>query len=137
MMDIGPYSKKRVYETFGEWRVPQEFAHSLYNYLVYGFAPGGCFTSILANDWHLAIMRSHPSNTIEALKAATGWIHDYVPQLARGSYDAVDAWCRLDDDARKAILLERDLVLSDKTETIKSLKGESTSVDHLLHYFSG
>jgi hypothetical protein len=126
MMDIGPYSRKRVYETFAEWRVPNEYATSLYNYLVYGFSPGGFFTSVLANDWHLAVMRSHPSNTIEALKAATGWIHDHVPPEARGSYEAVNAWCRLDNDARKAILLERNLVLPSKTEVIKALKGEST-----------
>ena len=126
MMDIGPYSRKQVYETFAEWRVPNEYSTSLYNYLDYGFSPGGFFTSVLANDWHLSIMRSHPSNTIESLKAATGWIHDHVPQLARGSYDAVDYWCKLDDKARQDILIERGVILPSKTEVIKALKGEST-----------
>jgi len=71
-------------------------------------------------------MRSHPSNTIEALKAATGWIHDHVPPQARGSYEAVDAWCDIDTESRKAILLERRLILPSKTEVIKALKGEPT-----------
>ena len=123
MMDIGPYSRKQVLETMVPWKVPKEYADPLYNYLVYGFSPGGFFTSVLANDWHLAIMRSHPSNTIEALKAATGWIHDHVPPQAMGSYAAVEDWCRMDSDERKKILLERNLVLPSKTEVFMALKG--------------
>jgi len=126
MMDVGPYSKKRIYTTFAEWHVPQEYAHPLYNYLVYGFQPGGCFTSVLANDWHMAIMRSHPSNTIPAIKAATGWIHSCVPAQARGSYEAVEAWSRLDSEVRRTVLEQAGLVLPSRTETFKALRGDST-----------
>jgi hypothetical protein len=126
MMDVGPHSRKRIFDSFAEWGVPKEYADPMYNYLVYGFTPGGFFTSVLANDWHLAIMRSHPSNTIQALKAATGWIHDRVPSQARGSYEAVDAWSRLDDAERTEILLEHRLILSSKREVWLTLKGSST-----------
>jgi hypothetical protein len=134
MMDIGPYTKKQIYETFAEWHVPQEFAHPLYNYLVYGFTPGGCFTAVLANDWHRAVMSSHPGNTITALKAATGWIHDRVPSQARGSYEAVDAWSRLDSEVRRSVLEHSGLVLPSRTETFKALRGESTVTAPLDYY---
>lgn len=127
MMDVGPYSRKRILETMANWHVPNDYAQPLYNYLVWGLPPGGFFTSVLANDWAGAIQRSHPNNTIEALKAATGWIYDYVPLEARGSYEAVDAWCDMDTESRKAILLERHLVRSDKEETVMALKGVPTN----------
>jgi hypothetical protein len=126
MMDVGPHSKKRIFETFAEWSVPQEYAAPMYNYLVYGFTPGGFFTSVLANDWHLAMMRSHPSNTIQALKAVTGWMHDRLPRQALGSYEAVEAWSRMDDAERTKILLEHRLILSSKQEVWLTLKGSST-----------
>ena len=126
-MDIGPYSRKQVMTTFVQWDVPKEYADPFYNYLVYGYSPGGFFTSVLANDWSGAVMRSHPSNTIEALKAITGWIRDYIPSQARGSYPAVDHWCRLDSDTRTKILLEHNLILPSKTEVFKALKGESAN----------
>jgi hypothetical protein len=126
MMDVGPHSRKRIFETFAEWKVPKEYADPMYNYLVYGFTPGGFFTSVLANDWHLAIMRSHPSNTIEALKAVTGWMHDRLPRQAVGSYGAVDGWSRMEDAERTEILLEHRLILSPKREVFLTLKGSST-----------
>jgi hypothetical protein len=126
MMDVGPHSRKRIFETFAEWEVPKEYADPMYNYLVYGFTPGGFFTSVLANDWHLAIMRSHPSNTIQALKAVTGWMHDRLPKQAVGSYEAVEAWCRMEDAERTEILLEHRLILSPKREVWLTLKGSPT-----------
>ena len=123
MMDVGPYSRKRVLETMALWNVPKEYADPMYNYLVYGFSPGGFFTSVLANDWHTAIMRSHPANTIDALKAVTGWIYDQMPKQAVGSYEAVDEWCRMDDAKRTKILLEHRLILSPKREVFMALRG--------------
>lgn len=123
---IGPYSRKHIYATFEQWRVPTEYAVSLYNYLTMGLMPGGFFTSVLANDWNGAIVRSHPSNTIEALKAATGWICDHVPSQARGSYEAVEAWSQLSNEARSQALREQGLLLNDKDETLMALKGIST-----------
>jgi hypothetical protein len=123
MMDIGPYSRKQVLETMAKWNVPKEYADPMYNYLIHGFSPGGFFTSVLANDWRTAMMRSHPSNTVEALKAVTGWMHDHLPQEALGSYGAVDGWCRMSDSDRQKILLERCLILESKREVFMALKG--------------
>ena len=131
MMDVGPHSRKRVFETFALWSVPKEYADPMYNYLVYGFTPGGFFTSVLANDWHHAIMRSHPSNTIEALKAVTGWMHDCLPKSALGSYEAVEAWSRLGDAERTEILLEHRIILPPKREVWLTLKGSPTTEPYL------
>ena len=79
-------------QTFADWDVPKDFAQPFYNYLVYGFSPGSCFTAVLANDFASAISRSHPSNTIEAYKALVGWIRDTVPEEGYGSYEKVKAW---------------------------------------------
>jgi hypothetical protein len=71
-MNLTPYSRNRILETFKTWRVDKEFADPMYNYLVLGFSPGSCFTSVLANDFLSAVSRSHPGNTIEAFKHLAG-----------------------------------------------------------------
>jgi len=126
MMDVGPYTRQRIMETCAHWHMSKEYAEPMYNYLVYGFSPGGFFTSVLANDWHTAMMRSHPANTVEALKAVTGWIHDQMPKQALGSYEAVDEWCRMSDTDRQKILLDHRLILESKQEVLMALKGKST-----------
>lgn len=130
-MTVGIYSRNKILETFASWAVPKDFAEPFYNYLVYGFEPGGCFTAILANDWAGAIQRSHPANTVQALKALTGWIQERVPHVARGSYDAVDAWTRLDNSERLQILLDHNLIFEDKKEMMLALKGIPTQEPHL------
>jgi hypothetical protein len=60
------------------------------NYLVYGYAPGSCFSAVLANDFFGAIGSSHSMNSVEAFKALAGWILNAFPAEAYGSYQAVD-----------------------------------------------
>jgi len=121
-MKLTVYSRNRILETFKHWEVPKEFAEPMYNYLVHGFNPGSCFTSVLANDFHGAILRSHPSNTVESLKALTGWIYDTVPRDARGNYKAVDDWCYLKDAERRSILERKKLVHTEQEEIMLTLK---------------
>lgn len=123
-MNLTAYSRNRILETFKTWNVPKDFADPMYNYLVHGFNPGGCFSSVLANDFHGAICRSHPSNTIEAFKALAGWIHAVMPHQSRGSYKAVDDWCYFTEQQRRAILEKDNLVYSEQEEIIKTLKSE-------------
>jgi hypothetical protein len=125
-MDLTQYSRNRVLETFKRWDVPNEFAQPFYNYLVYGYNPGSCFTSILANDFARAIQRSHPANTIEAFKALIGWVGEYMPKEAYGSYDAVGYWCYLTSEARRTILEKDNLIFTSKEETWQALKGMPT-----------
>jgi hypothetical protein len=106
-MNLTKYSRNKILETFQYWSVPKDFADPMFNYLVYGYQPGSCFTSVLANDFSGAIMRSHPSNTVEAFKALVGWINDYVPSMARGSYEVVEAWTNLSDSQRFSFFYRR------------------------------
>ena len=112
-------------KTFSKWHVPKDFADPMYNYLVYGYNPGGCFTSVLANDFQGAIARSHPANTIEAFKALAGWIGNTMPREAFGSYQAVDDWCYLIEGARRVILEEHELIYTAKEELFMTIKEPS------------
>ena len=125
-MKLTPYSRNRLLGTFHKWDVPKDFADPMYNYLVYGYSPGGFFTSVLANDFHSAISRSHPSNTIESLKQLGGWILDQMPLEARGSYNNVEVWCSLPADVRRTILEDHDLIYTEQQEIMMALQGQST-----------
>lgn len=123
-MDITYHSRNKLMQTFAHWDVPKDFADPMYNYLVFGWTPGSCFTSVLANDFASAIARSHPSNTIEAFKALVGWIRDTVPKEAYGSYEAVAKWTALNAEQRRVILEKHKLVFTSKEEVVKILKDE-------------
>ena len=123
-MIITHYSRSRLYATFKEWEVPQDFADPMANYLVYGYEPGSCFTAVLANDFVGAIRSSHPSNSVEAFKALAGWLYSHVPPQAYGSYERERAWLDLDADERRAILEHNRLIYTAQEETWLALKGQ-------------
>lgn len=123
-MKLTRYSQNRLNETFVRWSVPKDYADPIFNYLVYGFAPGSFFTSVLANDFAGAIQHSHPANTVQALKALVGWIGSVCPAEAVGSYEATENWCRLESDVRRKILEGHDLVYTEQEEIMKALKNE-------------
>lgn len=121
-MNLTVYSRKKLMETFAHWDVPKDFADPMYNYLIYGWAPGSCFSSVLANDFAGAISRSHPANTIEAFKALVGWIDSTVPEEAWGSYEKVSAWGGINPEQRRIILEYNGLIYTPKEETWMALK---------------
>jgi len=125
-MKLTNYSRNLLLATFSKWDVAKDFADPMYNYLVHGYAPGSFFTSVLANDFHSAIARSHPANSIEALKHLGGWILDCAPREAHGSYDAVSNWCYLTPEARRQILEEYGLVYTEEKEVWMTLEGKVT-----------
>jgi hypothetical protein len=122
-MKITEYSRNRILCTFAEWEVDKDFAHPIYNYLVFGYSPGSCFTAVLANDFMAAIGSSHPSNTVQAFKALVGWINDHMPAECYGSYERVKAWTKADDKFRRTILEKYKLVFSQEDEVMLALKG--------------
>jgi hypothetical protein len=122
-MNITVFSRNRLYRTFKQWEVSQDFADPMANYLVYGYEPGSCFTAVLANDWIGAVRSSHPSNTVEAFKGLGGWIYSYMPREAYGDYVRVRAWLDLDPDSRRVILERNRLIYTPKEETWMGLKG--------------
>lgn len=118
-------------QTFQHWNVPKDFAEPFYNYLVFGWTPGSCFTSVLANDFVSAISRSHPSNTITAFKSLVGWMRDTMPTEAYGSYANVDKWTQLNPEQRRIVLEHTGLVFTSKEEVVKILKDEPSHEPHL------
>ena len=126
-MKLTDYSRNRLLATFHLWSVPKDFADPMYNYLVHGYSPGGFFTSVLANDFHSAIARSHPSNTINACKSLGGWILDHAPRETKGSYNNVEVWCSLPADVRRTILEDCELIYTEQQEIMLALQGQSTN----------
>jgi len=121
-MNITEFSKRRMRQSADVWRVDDEFYQPMYNYLVHGFSPGSFFTSVLANNFIDAMMRSHPSNTIPALKALSGWIRDSLPLCSRGSYAAVESWTRMTDSERRVHLEVAQLIFTEKDEVEQYLR---------------
>ena len=130
-MNLTKYSRNQLLKTFQTWGVPKDFADPMYNYLVYGYQPGSCFTSVLANDFFGAIRRSHPSNTVEAFKALAGWINDCVPSIAKGSYEVVEAWTNLSSSQRRAVLEGKGLIFTSEEESWMILKDGPLEEVHL------
>jgi len=120
-MNLTEHSDLKIQATFDQWEVDGEYAQIMYNYLVYGFNPGSFFTSVLANDFVGAVNRSHPGKSISALKRLVGWMRDYMPATAWGSYGAVKAWVDLDASQRRQILEEHSLIYTEQEETWRVL----------------
>jgi hypothetical protein len=123
-MKLTEYSKGRLRATFSKWEVDKDFADPMYNYLIFGFNPGGFFTAVLANDFAAAVQRSHPSNNISALKRLVGWMNDCMPSDAYGSYTAVEEWYKMDDEDRRYCLERHHLLYTTKEEVWKVLNDE-------------
>jgi hypothetical protein len=123
-MKITVYSNNRLRETCNSWGVPGDLADPMLNYLVYGYAPGSCFTAVLANDFFGAIRSSHPANTIEAFKNLAGWINDCFPKESYGCYEAVEHWLLLSESQRRTILERCRLIYTEQEEIIMTLKNE-------------
>ena len=113
------------------WQVPREYFDPLMNYLIHAFEPGSMWMGVLANDWRGAIQSSHPANTIDALKYATGWIHDAFPKESYGSYAQIAAWMKLSDHDRRMILEGSGLLLTEQQEVMHGLRGEQVEEPQL------
>jgi hypothetical protein len=98
--------------SFDYWNVEPEYYEHFINYLRFGWEPGSFFTAILANDCLSAFAKSHPNNTMVSLSDLARWIINVCPKEAYGSYAKVDAWTRLTNDERRAILEREKLVKS-------------------------
>jgi hypothetical protein len=123
-MNLTNLSKYKLYNSFKSYQVDKDYADPIYNYLVHGYNPGSFFTSVLANDFLDAIARSHPGNTIPALKHLVTWIVNELPEgITHGSYEIVDAWTKMSSEERRVVLEQRRLIYTEQDEVIKILKG--------------
>lgn len=122
-MELTKLSKYKFYESAKRWEVDKDYVDPIYNYLVHGFDPGSFFTALLANDAFGAFRRSHPGNTIPALKNLVGWLDDIgLRGTAYGSYDTIRDWLKMNSDVRRIILESRNLILTADEELWQTLK---------------
>ena len=124
-MNLANLSKYKLYNSFKQYNVDKDYADPIYNYLIHGFNPGSFFTSVLANDFLDAIARSHPANTIPALKNLVCWIVNELPEgITHGSYEIVEEWTKKPSEERRVVLEQRRLIYSEQDEVVRILKGE-------------
>jgi hypothetical protein len=124
-MNLANLSKYKLYNNFKSYQVDKDYADPIYNYLVHGYSPGSFFTSVLANDFLGAVSRSHPANTIPALKRLVTWIMNELPHgITHGSYDIVENWLKMSSEERRVVLEQRRLIYTEKDEVVRILKGE-------------
>ena len=121
-MKLTKYSKNRLRNSLSHWHVDREFAEPMFNYLVYGFEPGGFFKGWYAND-ATSIIRSHPANTVGALKDLMKWMVNCMPDPAWGSHDNVNNWLKMKSEDRRFVLEQYELVYTEAEEIEMALKG--------------
>jgi hypothetical protein len=126
-MNLTKHSKNRFMETFAQYEVSKDNADPIFNYLVHGLHPGGFWNAVLANDFMGAMARSHPANTVPALKMVVLWIRNHlVNGTTHGSYEVIDAWVKKPVEERRDILEAMGLVYSVHSEIVLILKDEPT-----------
>jgi len=131
-MKLSKHSEHRLRKSLNYWRVPGDFTEPMYNYLVFGFEPGGFFKGWYAND-ATSILHSHSGNTVEALKDLTKWMLNCMPRESWGSHEKVRAWLKMSDADRRKILEEWDLVFTEEQETWMILKNEP--LERIISYY--
>ncbi len=123
-MKLAKVSEDLLFSSFDYWQVDKEYAMPMASYLVHGFDPGAFFYSVLANDFLGAMARSHPMNTVEALKRLANWIESSMPRQAFGNYTKVDKWIGMSSEERRTILEKCGLIFDPKEEMWRTLTYE-------------
>lgn len=131
-MKLSKHSEVRLRKSLTYWHVSKDFADPMFNYLVFGIEPGSFFAGWYAHD-AMAIIRSHPGNSVPALKDLSKWMLNCMPPEAKGSHEKVKAWMKMSDDKRRKILVEWDLVYTEEQETWMILKDEP--VEAVVAYY--
>lgn len=91
-------------DTFAIYEVPGEIREAFWHYFMYGWEPGGFGMAVLQNDFAGAVMRAHPSISVEHLRGIALWFYNVRLPDAYGSEEKVRAWIALTDEERKEIM---------------------------------
>jgi len=79
-----------------------------------------------------AMARSHPANSVDALKKTVSWIMNHlINGTTHGSYQVVDKWLEQTPEVRRATLENLGLIYPEKQEIVMILKDEPTYEPHL------
>ena len=98
---------------------------AIFNYLVYGWEPGGFLTAVMANDLLRAATVADVEN-VKRLAHVARFVVYALPHGCYGNYDQVKSWCRLTDEEREAVLVTADL-LPDTFELIRLMSEEQAA----------
>lgn len=105
--------------TFVDYTVPEEMKEAFWNYLAYGFDPGGFGTAIFSNDFLRAVSSAHRMLTSDHLRSIALWVQNYAPADSFGSLDKMYIWQSKTDEARRDIMIKYRL----RPSVIDVLKG--------------
>jgi len=96
----------KMNERYGQyWRhIHEDCREALYNYLAFGYTPGGFLTAVLRNDLFRAAGSADFVN-IEKMGYVARWIAQVVPMEAYGSQKAMDHWQNKTEQEREQILV--------------------------------
>lgn len=68
-------------------------------YFFHGLKPGGHLEAQLAHDLERALYNADSANK-QSFWGLAMWIRECAPEGSHGSYEAVEAWCKNEDDRR-------------------------------------
>ena len=104
--------------------ITMDCQEAIFNYLVYGWEPGGFLTAVMANDLYRAATVADIAN-VDHLAYVAKFVVYALPQACYGNYDQIKNWLQLTDQAREEILVALDL-LPDTFQLIKFMSEECT-----------
>lgn len=96
--------------TFAHYAVPEEMQSAFWNYFMYGWDPGSFGRAALRNDFANAVLRAHPSLSVDHLREIARWFKNTRLPDAYGSDGKIEAWQSLSNETRREIM--EDLHLS-------------------------
>ena len=105
--------------------ITMQCQEAIFNYLVYGWEPGGFLTAVMANDLYRAATVSDIAN-VDNLAYVAKFVVYALPQACYGNYDQIKNWLQLTDQAREKILVAAQL-LPDTFELIKFMSEEQSA----------
>ena len=89
-----------AFEYYHDWHLSnRDIARTLEHYLMQGYAPGGFTTAVLAGDLFGAVGKADHWNK-PAIAEIVQAVARSCPMNAYGSYEAVEAWLKDEDNRR-------------------------------------
>lgn len=89
--------------------IPEAIQEALWNYMAYGFEPGGFLTAVLKNDFFSAMARADFSWNGKSFKQLAKWIDTNMPRYMRGDEEAMKVWREKTNEERRDIMIELKL----------------------------
>lgn len=89
--------------------IPGAIREGLWNYMAYGWPPGGFMTSVLKNDFFGVAARADHFWNGQSLKQLAKWIDTNMPLYMRGDDEAIQVWQAKTDEERRDIMIELGL----------------------------